>query len=380
MTVSGEFSPGYDGVRTSARCLFKQRGVSTLTSIEPTSVQCASLAIPPEGNRTHYDFEMGVALNGAYIDDDSSDYVSIRAMCPRGAVSNYQRFVQYTQRVDAIDPTGGPTEGGTVVTVRGAGFLPINTPHLAPALLAPSARCLWQCTPRADNPQQCQEGGEMSEAYMTKPTLVTPTEIVCASPARLDPAAISFGLALNVYEVTLAQTLAQALALPLPLPLPLAPTLIPTLTPPPPTPTLTLTLQGVPAACDDGLHNGDEAGVDCGGGACRACAPTCFDGLQNGGETGVDCGGTCAFCIPSCSVPNSPDQTCQLPVLSHVSPASGPTGHATLLTVHGSGFYAAGALITYTKQVLGLDTPFTHTALPRCVFGSGANRQETTAD
>ena len=50
-----------------------------------------------------------------------------------------------------------------------------------------------------------------------------------------------------------------------------------------------------------------------------------------------------------------------------------------MLTVHGSGFYAAGALITYTKQVLGLDTPFTHTALPRCVFGSGANRQETTA-
>ena len=49
----------------------------------------------------------------------------------------------------------------------------------------------------------------------------------------------------------------------------------------------------------------------------------------------------------------NPNQTCQLPALSHVSPASGPTGHATLLTVHGSGFYAAGALITYTKQVLG---------------------------
>ena len=128
---------------------------------------------------------MGVALNGAYIDDDSSDYVSIRAMCPPGAVSNYQRFVQYTQRVDAIDPTGGPTEGGTVVTVRGAGFLPIDTPDLVPPLLAPSARCLWQCTPRPDNPQQCQEGGEESEAVMTKPTRVTPTEIVCASPARL---------------------------------------------------------------------------------------------------------------------------------------------------------------------------------------------------
>ena len=47
------------------------------------------------------------------------------------------------------------------------------------------------------------------------------------------------------------------------------------------------------------------------------------------GETGVDCGGACAFCIPACDVPNSPDQTCQLPTLSQVSPASGPTGHAT---------------------------------------------------
>ena len=185
VTISGLFSPGYDGVRTSARCLFKQRGVSTLTQLEPTSVQCPSLPIPAQGNQTHYAYEMGVALNGAYIDDDSSDYVSIRAMCPPGAVSNYQRFVQYTQRVDAIDPTGGPTEGGTVVTVRGAGFLPIDTPDLVPPLLAPSARCLWQCTPRPDNPQQCQEGGEESEPVMTRPTRVTPTEIVCASPARL---------------------------------------------------------------------------------------------------------------------------------------------------------------------------------------------------
>ena len=47
------------------------------------------------------------------------------------------------------------------------------------------ARCLWQCTPRPDNPHQCQEGGEESEAVMTRPTRVTPTEIVCASPARL---------------------------------------------------------------------------------------------------------------------------------------------------------------------------------------------------
>ncbi len=52
--------------------------------------------------------------------------------------------------------------------------------------------------------------------------------------------------------------------------------------------------------CSDGLQNGDETGVDCGGSTCSAC-PTCSDGLQNGDETGVDCGGsTCSAC-PTCS-------------------------------------------------------------------------------
>ncbi|MBQ4818548.1 glycosyl hydrolase [Aquimarina sp. MMG016] len=54
----------------------------------------------------------------------------------------------------------------------------------------------------------------------------------------------------------------------------------------PPTPT-----------CNDGIQNGDETGVDCGG-SCSPCTttPTCNDGIQNGNETGVDCGGTCAPC------------------------------------------------------------------------------------
>ena len=42
--------------------------------------------------------------------------------------------------------------------------------------------------------------------------------------------------------------------------------------------------------CDDGVQNGNETGVDCGGPDCPAC-PTCTDGVQNGSETGVDCGG-----------------------------------------------------------------------------------------
>ena len=43
------------------------------------------------------------------------------------------------------------------------------------------------------------------------------------------------------------------------------------------------------AACFNGVQDGDETGVDCGG-SCAPC-PTCDDGIQNGGETGVDCGG-----------------------------------------------------------------------------------------
>ncbi len=46
--------------------------------------------------------------------------------------------------------------------------------------------------------------------------------------------------------------------------------------------------------CSDGIQNGTETGVDCGG-TCAACPvePTCDDGIQNGDEEGVDCGGSC---------------------------------------------------------------------------------------
>jgi hypothetical protein len=58
--------------------------------------------------------------------------------------------------------------------------------------------------------------------------------------------------------------------------------------------------------CTDGIQNGQETGVDCGGPTCPACptAPTCTDGIQNGQETGVDCGGpTCPACptAPTCT-------------------------------------------------------------------------------
>ena len=48
------------------------------------------------------------------------------------------------------------------------------------------------------------------------------------------------------------------------------------------------------ATCMDGVQNGAETGVDCGGAMCAACVVGCFDGLENGTETDIDCGGTCA--------------------------------------------------------------------------------------
>ncbi|MCZ2102567.1 MAG: M12 family metallo-peptidase, partial [Chitinophagales bacterium] len=44
------------------------------------------------------------------------------------------------------------------------------------------------------------------------------------------------------------------------------------------------------ATCNDGIKNGKETGIDCGGPDCPAC-PTCNDGIKNGKETGIDCGG-----------------------------------------------------------------------------------------
>ena len=50
------------------------------------------------------------------------------------------------------------------------------------------------------------------------------------------------------------------------------------------------------SSCFNGIQDGTETGVDCGGPDCAPCA-TCDDGIQNGGETGVDCGGPdCAPC------------------------------------------------------------------------------------
>ncbi len=62
---------------------------------------------------------------------------------------------------------------------------------------------------------------------------------------------------------------------------------------------------GAPAepTCDDGIQNGNETGIDCGGDCADCPEPTCEDGIQNGDETGIDCGGSCSPCVtqPTCN-------------------------------------------------------------------------------
>ena len=58
----------------------------------------------------------------------------------------------------------------------------------------------------------------------------------------------------------------------------------------------------VTASCFDGIFNGNEDGVDCGGGDCDAQCGTCSDGQRNGDEEGIDCGGiACPSCGVTCS-------------------------------------------------------------------------------
>src|SRR3989338_594204 len=47
-----------------------------------------------------------------------------------------------------------------------------------------------------------------------------------------------------------------------------------------------------PASCSDGILNGDELLIDCGGSKCKDCA-TCNDNIKNQDEEDVDCGGPC---------------------------------------------------------------------------------------
>ncbi len=61
-----------------------------------------------------------------------------------------------------------------------------------------------------------------------------------------------------------------------------------------------------PVHCSNGIKDGDEKDVDCGG-SCPPCVPViiqaaqCTNGVQDIGETGIDCGGPCPPCLASCT-------------------------------------------------------------------------------
>src|SRR5437868_5626641 len=113
----------------------------------------------------------------------------------------------------------------------------------------------------------------------------------------------------------------------------------------------------VTSDCHDGFRNGSETDIDCGGdfcgpcgqggfcavnrdcatGFCSAgvCAPTggggsCSDGVKNGPETDVDCGGSCAKCAGGLSCLVSAD--CQQNLCTGNVCTPHPTGAATAPT------------------------------------------------
>ncbi len=48
--------------------------------------------------------------------------------------------------------------------------------------------------------------------------------------------------------------------------------------------------------CDNGVLDGNEIAIDCGGG-CGDCPPACDNGVLDGDETSIDCGGSCNPCF-----------------------------------------------------------------------------------
>lgn len=80
-------------------------------------------------------------------------------------------------------------------------------------------------------------------------------------------------------------------------------------------------VEEIPATCDDGIMNGNEEGIDCGGDTCETCyiepEPTCDDGIMNGLEEDVDCGGECKDCF-------APEEKIEEPILAEEPEVFGP--------------------------------------------------------
>jgi len=83
--------------------------------------------------------------------------------------------------------------------------------------------------------------------------------------------------------------------------------------------------------CDDGIQNGNETGIDCGGPDCGDC---CGNGIQDSDETGVDCGGMDCMPCPTCmtgfeELLNETFDACVMPVGWTVTATDGGIGDIT---------------------------------------------------
>ncbi|MAP01589.1 MAG: hypothetical protein CMD01_02070, partial [Flavobacteriales bacterium] len=105
-----------------------------------------------------------------------------------------------------------------------------------------------------------------------------------------------------------------------------------------------------PPNCFDGIQNGNETGIDCGG-SCPPCH--CSDGIQNNGETGVDCGGPCPN---SCPIPCNVSAS-----YSILSGAGGACGN----TVN------YNQTITISNPNLGYSNDFIFTSVPTTALSAG---------
>ena len=96
-------------------------------------------------------------------------------------------------------------------------------------------------------------------------------------------------------------------------------------------------------SCGDGMQNGDETAIDCGG-ACESCG--CSDGLLNGDEVNVDCGGSCPACVPT----DDPDPLFGTALIwdgdSSGTVASGAASEAGLTVTLHSGFGGQATFVT----------------------------------
>jgi uncharacterized repeat protein (TIGR01451 family) len=161
------------------------------------------------------------------------------------------------------------------------------------------------------------------------------------------------------------------------------------------------------ATCNDGVKNGSESDIDCGGLTCPPCADsktclvgtdcrnricssvnhtctsaTCADGVKNGAETDVDCGGgACPYCaLGKTCITNSDcsSQKCSGGVCQSVAAAGAMSGETV---THALGSVPAGQTVLIVFDVKLIEYPAAGaTVVSNQGSFSGSNFMEVLTD